>query len=115
MFSGLLVALAVLLVVLATARGMLPFQPIGAASRTPTVAATAAPTATATPIVGAIYLNALAVPASGWTIDKQCHFLSDGYHNDYTAGAKNTAIACYGPVQVRDAVIVVDTKLLAGP
>lgn len=111
LFSGLAVALAVLLVVLATSRGVLQFPPIGTASRTPTSTATA----TATPIVGAIYLNGLAVPASGWTIDEHCHFLSDGYHNDYSAGAKNTANACYGPVQVRDAVIVVDAKLLAGP
>ena len=52
---------------------------------------------------------------SGWTIDTHCKFLSDGYHDDYTAGAQNTAIACYSPVQVKDAVIVVDAKLISGP
>lgn len=111
LFSSLLVVLAVLLVMLATTRGVLQFQPIGTASHTPT--ATVA--ATATPIVGSNYLNALAVPTSGWTIDEHCRFLSDGYHDDYTAGAKNTAMACYSPVQARDAVISVDVKLVAGP
>ena len=117
LFGGLLVALAVLLVVLATTRGMLQFPPIGEASRTPTATTTviATATATVTPIVGSIYLNALAVPTNGWTVDERCHFLSDGYHDDDTAGAKDTAAACYGPVQAKDAVISVDAKLLAGP
>jgi hypothetical protein len=48
-------------------------------------------------------------------MDSHCKFLGDGYHNDYTAGAQNTASACYGPVQVKDAVIVVDAQLIAGP
>ncbi|HEY1390291.1 MAG TPA: toll/interleukin-1 receptor domain-containing protein [Ktedonobacterales bacterium] len=117
LFSGVALALAVLLVALATTSGVLHFPPIGTAPRTPTALARATATApaTATPVSGSIYLNALAVPTSGWTIDEHCHFLSDGYHDDYTAGAKNTAVACYGPVEVRDAVIVVDAKLLAGP
>ena len=110
-FGSLLVVLAVLLVVLATTQGVLQLPPIGTVSRTPTPTATA----TATPITDAIYLNALAQPASGWTMDTQCKFLSDGYHDDDTAGAPNIASACYGPVQVKDAVIVVDAKLLAGP
>lgn len=114
LISGLLVALAVLLVMLASTYGILQFPPIGRLSGAPTATVTATTPATATPVVGSIYLNALAVPASGWTIDEHCHFLSDGYHNDYTAGAKNTAIACYGPVKVNDAVISVDVKLLAG-
>ena len=113
LFGSLLIALAVLLVVLASTLGVLQFPPIGTASRAPTATATAP--ATATPIVGSIYLNALAVPTSGWTVDEHCHFLSDGYHDDYTAGAKDTASACYGPVQVNDAVISVDVMLLAGP
>jgi hypothetical protein len=108
LFGGLLVMLAALLVVLAT-HGMFQFRPTAAVSRTPTA------TASATPITGAIYLNSLAVPTSGWTIDTHCKFLSDGYHDDYTAGTQNTASACYGPVQVKDAVIVVDAKLISGP
>jgi hypothetical protein len=116
-FGGLLVALAVLLIALVTTRGAFQFPPIGTVSRTPTatVAATATATATATPVSGAIYLNSLALPASGWATDTRCKFLSDGYHDDYTAGAQNTANACYGPVQVKDAVIVVDAMLLSGP
>jgi hypothetical protein len=117
LFGGLLMALAALLVVLAATHGGFQFLPIGAVSRTPTttVAATATATATATPVTGAIYLNSLAFPASGWTMDKQCKFLSDGYHDDYTAGAQNTANPCYSPVQVKDAIIVVDAKLISGP
>jgi TIR domain len=111
LFGGIAAVLAVILVVLATTRGVVQFSPIGKVSRIPTATATPTPT----PIVGSIYLNALAVPASGWTIDTQCKFLSDGYHDDYTAGAQNTARACYGPVQVKDAVIVVDAKLISGP
>jgi hypothetical protein len=117
LFGGLLVALAVLLVALVTTRGPFQFPIIGTASRTPTatVTVTTTATATATPVTGAIYLNSLAQPVSGWTMNKQCKFLSDGYHDDYTAGAQNTANACYGPVQVKDAVIVVDAKLISGP
>jgi hypothetical protein len=115
LFGGLLVALAALLVTLAATLGLYQFPPIGAVSRPPTATATVAPTASATPVTGAIYLNALAVPTSGWTIDTHCKFLSDGYHDDDTAGAQNTASACYGPVQVKDAVIVVDAKLISGP
>jgi VCBS repeat-containing protein len=111
LFGGIAVALAVLLVVLATTHGLFQFPPIGTVSRTPTPTATASPT----PIIGAIYLNSLAQPASGWTTDTRCQFLSDGYHDDYTAGAQNTANACYGPVQVKDAVIVVDAQLISGP
>ena len=113
--GSLLVALTVLLVALAIMQGVLQFPSIGAVSRTPTATAAATATATATPIVGAIYLNALAVPTSGWTVDEHCHFLSDGYHNDDTSGAANTATACYGPVQANEAVISVDAKLVAGP
>jgi hypothetical protein len=113
LFGGLLVALAALLVLLAATRGLFQFPPIGTVSRVPTATTTA--TATATPVSGAIYLNSLALPASGWTTDTHCKFLSDGYHNDYTAGAQNTASACYGPVQVKDAVIVVDALLVSGP
>jgi hypothetical protein len=115
LFGGIAVALAVLLVVLATTHGLFQFPPIGTVSRT--VSRTPTPTATAspTPIIGAIYLNSLAQPASGWTTDTRCQFLSDGYHDDYTAGAQNTANACYGPVQVKDAVIVVDAQLISGP
>jgi hypothetical protein len=114
---GLLVALAAFLVVLAAMRGLFQFPPIGTASRMPTAtaSATALPTATATPGTGAIYLNSLALPASGWATDSHCKFLSDGYHNDYSAGAQNTANACYGPVQIKDAVIVVDALLISGP
>jgi hypothetical protein len=108
-FGGLLVTLAALLLVLATTQGVLRFLPIGIVSRTPTA------TATATPVTGAIYLNSLAQPVSGWSMDTQCKFLSDGYHDDDTAGAQNTAKACYSPVEVRDAVIVVDAKLISGP
>jgi hypothetical protein len=115
LFGSLLVTLVALLVVLVTTRGMYQFPPIGAVSHTPTATALATPTASATPIVGAIYLNSLALPASGWTMDKRCMFLSDGYHDNYTAGAQNTASVCYGPVQVKDAVIVVDTQLISGP
>jgi hypothetical protein len=117
LFGGLLVALAVLLIALATTRGLFQFPPIGTVSRTPTatVPATATAIVTATPVTGAIYLYSLAQPVSGWTMNKQCKFLSDGYHNDYTAGAQNTANPCYGPVQVKDAVIVVDAKLISGP
>jgi hypothetical protein len=111
LFGSLLVALAALFVVLATTHGVFQFPPIGTVSRTPTATATAS----ATPIAGAIYLNSLALPTSGWTSDTQCKFLSDGYHDDYTAGAQNTASACYGPVQVKDAVIVVDAQLISGP
>ncbi|HEV8194915.1 MAG TPA: toll/interleukin-1 receptor domain-containing protein [Ktedonobacterales bacterium] len=111
LFGGIAAVLAVLLVVLAATRGAFQFPSIGTVARTPTATATA----TATPIVGAIYQNALALPTSGWTIDEQCHFLSDGYHDDYTVGEKNTTITCYGPVQVKDAVIVVDAKLISGP
>ncbi len=111
LFGSLLVGLAVLLVVLATTHGIFQFSPIGTVSRTPSATATAM----ATPITGAIYLNALAEPASGWTMDARCKFISDGYHNDYTAGAQDTASACYGPVQVKDAVIVVDAQLISGP
>ena len=118
-FGGLLVAMVVLLVALATTRGLLQFPPIGAASRTPAATGTATATdtvaATATPVADSNYLNALAVPTSGWTINEHCRFLSDGYHDDDTTGVKNTATACYGPVQARDAVISVDAKLLAGP
>lgn len=78
LFGGIAAVLATFLVVLATTRGVFQFSPIGTVSRTPTATATA----TATAIVGSIYLNALAVPASGWTIDTQCKFLSDGYHDD---------------------------------
>jgi hypothetical protein len=113
LFGSLLVALAALLVVLAATRGLLQFPPIGTVSRTPTATLTA--TASATPVTGAIYLNSLAFPASGWTTDTHCKFLSDGYHDDYTAGTQNTANPCYGPVQVKDAVIVVDAQLLSGP
>jgi TIR domain-containing protein len=115
LFGSLLVALAVLLVVLATTRGLFQFLPIGTVSRTPTATLAATATASATPVTGAIYLNSLALPASGWTTDTHCKFLSDGYHDDYTAGAQNTASACYGPVQVKDAVIVVDAMLISGP
>ena len=111
LLGSLLVALAALLVVLATTQGILQFPPLGAVSGVPA----ATPTATVTPIIGSIYLNALAVPASGWTVDEHCHFLSDGYHDDATASAKNTANACYAPVQAKDAVISVDAKLVAGP
>lgn len=111
LFGSLLVALAALLIVLATTHGIFQFPPIGTISRTST--ATATPTAT--PVVGANYLNALSLPTSGWTQDTHCEFLSDGYHNNYTAGPLNTASACYSPVQVKDAIIVVDAKLLAGP
>jgi hypothetical protein len=48
-------------------------------------------------------------------MNKQCKFLSDGYHDDYTAGAQNTANPCYSPVQIKDAVVVVDAKLISGP
>jgi hypothetical protein len=115
--GSLLVALTVLLVALAITQGVLQFTFNGAVSRTPTATAlaTATATATATPIVGSIYLNALAVPTSGWTVDEHCHFLGDGYHNDDTSGAANTATACYGPVQANEAVISVDAKLVAGP
>jgi hypothetical protein len=113
LFGGIAVALAVLLVVLATTRGMFQFPPVGTVSRTPTPTVTA--TTTATAVVGVNYLNALALPASGWTIDTHCKFLSDGYHDDYTAGAKNSASACYGPPHASDAVISVDAKLIAGP
>src|SRR5690242_15452624 len=89
--GSLLVALTVLLMALAIMQGVLQFPPIGAVSHTPTVTAAATATATATPIVGSIYLNALAVPTSGWTVDEHCHFLSDGYHDDDTSGAANTA------------------------
>jgi len=115
LFGGLLVALAALLVVLASTQGLVRFPPIGAVSRTPTATAIATPTASATSVTGAIYLNSLAQPVSGWTMNKQCKFLSDGYHDDDTAGAQNTANACYGPVQVKDSIIVVDAKLLSGP
>lgn len=111
LFGSLLVALAALLVVLATTHGIFQFPPIGTISRMST--ATAKPTAT--PVGGANYLNALSLPTSGWTQDTHCEFLSDGYHDNYTAGTLNTASACYSPVQVKDAVIVVDAKLLAGP
>lgn len=114
-FAGLTLALAVLLVALAAIHGGLQFPHIGTVSRTLPAIAPPTKTPTATPVVGSIYLNALAVPTSGWTIDKQCQFLSDGYHDDCADGAKNTAVACYGPVRVQDAVIVVDTKLIAGP
>ena len=110
-FGGLLMVLAVLLAVLATTLGVLQFLPIGKVSRPPTATATAP----ATPIIGSVYLNSLAFPASGWTNNTRCKFLSDGYHDDYTAGEQNTANACYGPVQIRDAVIVVDVKLISGP
>src|SRR5262249_38624324 len=100
---------------LAATRSMIPFPPIGAVSRTPTATLAATATASATPASGAIYLNSLALPTSGWTMDSHCKFLGDGYHNDYTAGAQNTASACYGPVQVKDAVIVVDAQLISGP
>jgi hypothetical protein len=113
LFGSIAVVLAVLLVVLATTRGMFQFPPVGTVSRTPTPTVTA--TTTATAVVGVNYLNALAFPASGWTIDTHCKFLSDGYHDDYTAGAKNTAVACYGPAQASDAVVVVDAKLISGP
>ncbi|HEX8033254.1 MAG TPA: toll/interleukin-1 receptor domain-containing protein [Ktedonobacterales bacterium] len=108
--GSLLVVLAVLLVVLATSQGVLQFPPIGTASRTPTV------TATATLSVGnTIYQNGLVVPTNGWTTDTHCKFQSDGYHDDYTDGAQNTANACYGPAQTKDALIVVDAKLISGP
>jgi hypothetical protein len=110
-FGGLAVALAALLVVLATTQGLIRFPPTGTVSRTPTATAPA----TATTVTGAIYLNSLAQPASGWTMDKQCKFLSDGYHDDDTAGAQNTAKACYSPVQIKDTIIVVDAKLISGP
>ena len=113
LFGSLLMVLAVLLGVLATTHGLFQFAPSGTVARTPTPTPT--PTASPTPITGAIYLNSLAVPTSGWTSDIQCKFLSDGYHDDDTAGAQNTANACYAPVQVKDAVIVVDAKLLSGP
>jgi hypothetical protein len=115
LFGGLLVALAALLVVLAATHGLFQFPAIGTVSRPPTATAAVAPTASATPATGAIYLNALAVPTSGWTIDTRCKFLSDGYHDDDTTGGQNTASACYGPVQVQDAVIVVDAMLISGP
>jgi hypothetical protein len=115
LFGGLLVALAALLVALVATRGMFQFPAFGAVSRTPTATLTATATASPTPITGAIYLNSLAVPTSGWTMDAHCKFLSDGYHDDNTAGAQNTASTCYGPVQVKDAVIVVDAQLLSGP
>ena len=115
LFGGLLVALAALLVVLAATRGLFQFPPIGTVSRTPTATATATATASPTPVTGAIYLQSLAQPVSGWTMDTHCKFLSDGYHDDYTAGAQNTANPCYSPVQVKDAIIVVDAKLLSGP
>ena len=117
LFGGLLAVMAVLLVALASARGLLQFSPIGTASRTPpaTATATATVSATATPVVGSNYLNALAVPTSGWTINEHCRFLSDGYHDDYTTGAKNSSIACYGPAQAKDAVVSVDATLLTGP
>jgi hypothetical protein len=101
LFGGLLVALAAVLVLLVATHGMFQFPPIGTVSRTPTAMATATPSPT--PISGAIYLNSLAQPASGWTMNTQCKFLSDGYHDDDTAGAQNTASACYSPVQVKDA------------
>jgi hypothetical protein len=113
LFGSLLVALAVLLVVLAATRGMFQFPPAGTVSRPPTETATVSATASATPFSN--YLNSLALPTTGWTIDAHCKFLSDGYHDDYTAGARNTASACYGPVQIKDAVVVVDAKLLSGP
>jgi TIR domain-containing protein/3-keto-disaccharide hydrolase len=112
LFGSLLALLAVLLVVLTATHGMFQLAPIGKVSHTPMATATTVP---ATPTAGAIYLNSLAVPASGWSIDQHCKFLSDGYHDDYTAGAQNTANACYGPVQAKDAVIVVDAKLISGP
>jgi hypothetical protein len=115
LFGGLLVALAALLVVLAATRGLFQFPPIGTVSHTPTATVAAAATASPTPVIGSIYLQSLAQPVSGWTMNKQCLFLSDGYHNDYTAGAQNTANPCYSPVQVKDAVVVVDAKLLSGP
>ena len=109
LFGSLLVVLAVLLVVLATTHGISQFPLIGTVSRTPTATATASPT----PIIS--YLNQLSGPASGWTVDKQCKFLSDGYHDDDTAGAQSAASACYGPVQAKDAVIVVYATLISGP
>ena len=115
LFGGLLVALAALLVVLAATRGLFQFPPIGTVSHTPTATVAAIATASPTPVTGAIYLQSLAQPVSGWTMDTHCKFLSDGYHNDYTAGAQNTANPCYSPVQVKDAVVVVDAKLLSGP
>jgi TIR domain len=115
LFGSLLVALAVLLIVLAATHGMFQFPSTGTVSHPPTETATVSATASATPGTGAIYLNSLALPASGWTINKQCKFLSDGYHDDYTAGAQNTANACYGPVQVKEAIIVVDAQLISGP
>ena len=117
LFGGLLAVMAVLLVTLAATRGVLQFLPIGTASRAPTATprATATVIPTVTPVAGSNYLNSLTVPSSGWTIDQHCRFFSDGYHDDYTNGAKNTSIACYGPVQARDAVISVDAKLLTGP
>jgi hypothetical protein len=105
------VALAALLIVLTATQGLVRFPLMGTVSRLPTATATASPT----PITGAIYLNSLALPASGWTMDSQCKFLNDGYHDDDTAGAQNTARSCYGPVQVKDAVIVLDAQLISGP
>jgi hypothetical protein len=112
LFGSLLALLAVLLVVLAATHGMFQLTPASKGSRTPTATAT---TVSATPTAGAIYLNSLAVPVSGWSIDSYCKFLSDGYHDDYIAGSQNTANACYGPVQATDAVIVVDAKFISGP
>ena len=94
LFGGLLVALAVLLVVLAATHGLFQFpahrngitHAKRRLQRRPQPTATA--TATATPVTGAIYLNSLALPVSGWTSDTHCKFLSDGYHDDYTAGAQ---------------------------
>src|SRR5262249_18502227 len=103
LFGSLAAVLAALLVVLVITRGMFQVPPIGAAARTPTPTATA--TTTARAVAGANYLNALAVPSSGWSIDLHCKFLSDGYHDDYTAGAKNTAYACYSPAHAADAVV----------
>jgi hypothetical protein len=112
LFGSLLALLAVLLVVLTATHGMFQRAPAGNVSHIPTATATTVP---ATPTAGAIYLNSLAVPVSGWSSDAHCKFLSDGYHDDYTAGAQNTANTCYGPVQANDAVIVVDAKLISGP
>src|SRR5262249_36695484 len=98
LLGSLLMVLAVLLGGVATPHGLLHSPPSGTVARPPTPTPT--PTASPTPITGAIYLNSLAVPTSGWTSDIQCKFLSDGYHDDDTAGAQNTASACYGPVQV---------------
>jgi hypothetical protein len=115
LFGGLLVALATLLVVLASIQGLVHFPTIGTVSRPPTATATVTPTATTTPVTNSIYLNSLAQPVSGWTMNGQCKFLGDGYHDDDTAGAQNTANACYSPAQAKDAVVVVDAKLISGP